>query len=99
MLSIIKNKEILRLLDGKRYRNGDIFKIVEEELKKRGFQKTVLQIRTKFKTLKAAYYKVKRHNNTSGADKLTCPFYEELDELLHVRPMCSLQNGVDTTEG
>lgn len=97
MLSIIRDKNILQLLDGKRYRNTDIFKVVEEELKIRGFMKTSAQIRTKWKTLKLNYFKTKRTNNTSGWCRVNCPFWDELDELLGHRPACSVEGGVDTS--
>lgn len=37
MLTILRDKNILSMLDGKRYRNTDIFQLVEEELKKGAF--------------------------------------------------------------
>jgi hypothetical protein len=54
MLNIMRDKKILRILD----RNGHIFKLVEEEFKKRGFIKSAEQIRIKRKHLKSVYYQV-----------------------------------------
>lgn len=96
LLTIMRDKNILNMLDGKRYRNADIFKTVEEELKKRSFFKSALQIRTRWKSLKLQYYKAKRNNNISGNNRVQCPFCEELDELLGYRPACNVE-GVDTS--
>jgi hypothetical protein len=35
MLNIMRDKKILRMLYGKRHRNAQIFKLVEDELKKK----------------------------------------------------------------
>lgn len=96
MLTILRDKNILSMLDGKRYRNTDIFQLVEEELKKGGFLKSAIQIRTKWKSLKTLYYKAKRANSISGSNRVECPFWEELDELLGHRPSSNVE-GVDTS--
>lgn len=96
MILLIKENHILKLMDSKIKRNKTIFTAIEKEMKERGFYKTSEQIRTKFKSLKSEYYKTKRNNNTSGAQKQTCPYYELLDEILSCRPVVTV-DGVDTS--
>jgi hypothetical protein len=78
MLNIMRDKKILRILD----RNGHIFKLVEEEFKKRGFIKSAEQIRIKRKHLKSVYYQVKRQNLASAASRNECPHWNLLEKLL-----------------
>ena len=44
------------------------------------------QCKNKFKDLVNAYKKAKDHNNKSGNDPATCPFFFELDQLLGSKP-------------
>lgn len=64
-----------------------------------GFSRTIEQIRIKWKHLQVAYRKVRDHNGVSGNSKITCPFFNELDEVLHDRPNANkLKNGTDSSE-
>lgn len=96
LVSIIKEKHILQLLDGKQRRNKAIYESIEKDMKAKGFMRNSDQIRIKFKALKAEYNKVKRHNNTSGAQRITCPYYDILNEILHDRPVVQTE-GIDTS--
>lgn len=84
---------ILKYLDGRKHRNADVFQKVSTKLAEAGFQRTVEQIRCRWKAL---YYKTKKHNNTSGSDPQRCPFYDEWEKLLGHRPLSSIdENAVD----
>jgi hypothetical protein len=88
------------MLDGKRHGNAHIFKLVEDELKKRGFTKSAEQIRVKWKHLKSVYYQVKRQNLVSGASRNESPHWDLLEELLSERPVAvaSTSFGVESQE-
>lgn len=51
-LILLKEKKILSLLDGKKFRATEIFKSIEADMKEKGFPRDHLQMRTKFKNLK-----------------------------------------------
>ncbi|XP_074090021.1 zinc finger and SCAN domain-containing protein 29-like isoform X2 [Macrotis lagotis] len=59
------------------HRNRQVYRIVSERLRERGFLRTLEQCRYRFKNLQTNYRKA-RSTHTPG----TCPFYEEMDALL-----------------
>jgi len=59
---------------------------ITEELAKHGFNFTWEQVKGKWATLIAALKRTNDHNNRSGADKKTCTFQKELQEILHKNP-------------
>ncbi|XP_071634452.1 uncharacterized protein [Temnothorax longispinosus] len=68
-------------------KNDDVWKIVAEELntlKKTHY--SLDQCKNKMKELKRKYTETKDNNMQSGAEAKTCPFYEELDEILGKKP-------------
>lgn len=99
MLSVFEDKKILKLIDGKKYRRIDIFKIIEKEFKERGIEdKTHIVIDNKWKNLKKQYVNIKKDNNRSGEGRNTCDYFEQLDRLLATRPSTSLIiNGIDSS--
>ena len=94
MLAQMKEMDIMRFIDGRKHRNGDLFRMVGDRMRGAGFIRTVEQIRCRWKGLKQAYYKAKAHNNTSGRDPASCPFYRELNDLLGARPLATVE-GID----
>uniref|UniRef100_A0A2S2NVU5 Myb/SANT-like DNA-binding domain-containing protein n=1 Tax=Schizaphis graminum TaxID=13262 RepID=A0A2S2NVU5_SCHGA len=97
MLDIFKEKHILSHLDHSKYRNSDIFKTVEKSMVEQGLNYSAEQIRIKWKALKVAYKNVIKHNSRSGVDRITCPYYDELDSLLGHRPGTGvLADGMDS---
>ncbi|XP_071557670.1 uncharacterized protein [Temnothorax nylanderi] len=68
-------------------KNDDVWKIVAEELNTlKKTQYSLDQCKNKMKELKRKYIETKDHNMQSGAEAKTCPFYEELDEILDKKP-------------
>ena len=55
---------------------------VEKIFRERGHDRTFDQIRRKVKLLKKSYKDTRDANRKSGGRRQTCPFYQELDELL-----------------
>ena len=83
-------------LDGRKTRNTELFKKVHEKLSEAGVDRNVEQIRNRWKTLKAGYYKAKQHNSKSGYDPNNFPFFEPMDEIMGGRPLANIAgNGVD----
>lgn len=97
MLDIMRDKKVLSLLDGKKYKNKNIYIMIEKEMNNFGFKnKSAEQIILKWRKLKAEYIKTVNKNKISGTGRSTCPFYDELNEILAIRPSASFV-GVDTS--
>lgn len=68
-------------------------------MKTKGYNKTVDQIRTKWKALKHTYKEKEYCNRKSGSDRKDSEWDEELNELLKTRPSVKpLEYGVDSIE-
>nr|CAD7267725.1 unnamed protein product [Timema shepardi] len=89
LIDLMKEKNFLTLLQKKRCRNSNIFKLIEEEMKEAGSDKNYEQIRVKWKALKASYAAVRRGVN--NGDKSICPYEPELHELLSHKCISSKQ--------
>ncbi|XP_049900271.1 zinc finger protein with KRAB and SCAN domains 2-like [Epinephelus moara] len=96
MLTLLKELNILKYMDGRKTRNGDLFKKVAEQMKEGGSTQTPEQIRIRWKQLKKSYYQARKNNSTSGHSRVACPFGEALEELLGPRPLSQVDHhGVD----
>ncbi|KAK7907080.1 hypothetical protein WMY93_015692 [Mugilogobius chulae] len=87
MLTQLKELNILRCLDGRKKRNGEVFKRVAGELASAGYVRTAEQIRVRWKHVKRLYFAVKRNNGTSGHSRAEFPHQDILEELLSERPV------------
>lgn len=99
-LELCIEKCILRIIDGKKHKHIEIYRMLELEMIAKGFHKTAEQMKLKMKNLKLAYFKCKRENKVSGASPSSCPFYEQMDILYGSRPSAEASNsgGIDTLE-
>jgi hypothetical protein len=98
LLDIFKEQNIIKLFDGKKYKNQDVYKKIHQEMAKNGVaSKTVEQIKNKWKSLKTAYNNAKKNNKCSGSERMICDFFQDLDEILGSRPASSLA-GIDSQE-
>ncbi|KAM4580261.1 uncharacterized protein PAE49_005180 isoform 3-T11 [Odontesthes bonariensis] len=97
MLYQLRDLNILKYMDGRKTRNGRLFKQVAEQMEEAGFKRTSEQIRVRWKHLKQAYYNAKKNNNqTSGNNPLSCTYSEILEELLGGQPLYrSVEQGLD----
>ena len=66
LLDFIYNTEGYEILDNTHQRNYELYEGVSNQLLTRGFEKTVKQCRTKFKSLKQEYYKHEKLRAKSG---------------------------------
>ena len=61
LLEIFMEKNIMKLFDGKRYRNNEIYKMISTELLKRGYvDRDEKQIEYRWKNLKKSYIATKK---------------------------------------
>ncbi|XP_044280452.1 uncharacterized protein LOC123020605 isoform X1 [Varanus komodoensis] len=79
LLDIWGEQKIQKLLQSS-YRNMDTFQVIASEMAKRGHERTAQECRNKTKTMRRDYKKAK--DNSSGGGRMTCPFYEQLDQIL-----------------
>jgi len=87
-------KQILRLMDEKKYKHIDIYKSLEPAMKEAGFIKSGEQMKLKMKHLKEMYYKCKRNNSISGHDRMSFQYFEAMDELFGSRPSVKAIDGI-----
>uniref|UniRef100_A0A1B0DHP7 Myb/SANT-like DNA-binding domain-containing protein n=1 Tax=Phlebotomus papatasi TaxID=29031 RepID=A0A1B0DHP7_PHLPP len=85
-LHIIEEKQILAMMDNKKHRNSEIFKIVEKEFRNAGYTRDCKQLEIKFKNLKQSYNIIKAHNAESGNNRKEHEFQDILDRLFQRRP-------------
>lgn len=98
-LQLCIDKQILAIIDGKRYKHIEIFKMLEPEVEKHSYKKSADQMKLKLKNLKLAYFKYRRDNSVSGAATSRCAFYNELEILYGCRPTAEASSscsGIDT---
>ena len=97
MLNQLKELNILKFLDGRKTRNGDLFKKVARKMEEAGFPRTPEQVRIRWKNVKKAYLSAKRDNGTSGRGRTLWPFFDLLDELLGSRSLSqAIHHGIDS---
>lgn len=96
MLEIFREEKILDLFDGKRYKNTEIYKLVEKKMVEKGFlNKSADQIKNKWKALKTQYNNCVKNNSRSGMDRSECEYFTLLEDILGIRPSSSLE-GIDS---
>ncbi|XP_062376299.1 uncharacterized protein LOC134064396 [Sardina pilchardus] len=96
MLCQLKALNILKYMDGRKTRNGNLFRKVAEHMEDAGFQRTSEQIRVRWKNVKKAYNNARKNNQTSGTTSVSWPYSKILKELLGRRPLSkSTEDGVD----
>ncbi|XP_055377925.1 uncharacterized protein LOC129609826 [Condylostylus longicornis] len=99
MLELFKEQKIIEKIDGKKYRNSEIYGMVENCLKNKKIEnKSAKQIEIRWKNLKYMYINIKKEKNKSGNSANDFLFFEEMDELMGMRPsITTLETGVDTS--
>ncbi len=96
LLNILKEENIVARLDGRKSCNNELFKQVFEQMKEAGINRSIDQIKNRWKGLKAAYYKAKSQNSKSGESPSTFPFCSIMDEIMGGRPLVNAAaHGVD----
>lgn len=80
LLDIWGEQRIQQVLQSS-HRNMDTFQVIANEMAKRGHERTAQECRTKTKTMRRDYKKVKE-NSSCGKGRATCPFYDQLERIL-----------------
>ncbi|XP_078492698.1 uncharacterized protein LOC144748354 [Ciona intestinalis] len=83
MFEIMNQMNVSSLLGGKSVSTAKEYNEIRERLEEMGVHKTAEQIRTRFKTLKKQYLKVREINKRKGKKAKTCRYFSELEELYH----------------
>ncbi|XP_054629015.1 uncharacterized protein LOC129179603 isoform X1 [Dunckerocampus dactyliophorus] len=100
LLQQLKELNILKCLDGRKTRNGEVFKKVAKKMENAGFIRTPEQIRVKWKRMKRIYFITKKDSKRSGHNSVSCPHYELLEDLLGGRTLSqTLAHGLDVGFG
>ena len=84
---------------GGRMRTKQVFEKIGQRMKSKKYGRDTEQCKTKIKNLKKAYMNVKDNNSKSGNNKVTCPFFEELDAVLGHRPASAPPLILDASAG
>ncbi|XP_062978735.1 uncharacterized protein LOC134396244 [Elgaria multicarinata webbii] len=80
LLDIWGEQRIQQVLQSS-HRNMDTFQVIANEMAKRGHERTAQECRTKTKTMRREYKKVKESNSV-GKGRTVCPFYDQLERIL-----------------
>lgn len=65
------------------HKNMETFEKVARQMQSLGSARSAQECRTKTKALRAEYRQVVSHNKETGRAPATCPFFRELDAILH----------------
>ena len=84
LLSLYKERE--HRFKDKKSKKKTLWEEIAREMREQGYDYTGPQCETKFKNLKQGYTKTVDHNNKSGNDKKTCPYFEELSHIFVMTP-------------
>lgn len=92
LLDIWGEQRIQQVLQSS-HRNMDTFQVIANEMAKRGHKRTAQECRTKTKTMRRDYKKVKE-SSSSGKGRVAFPFYDQLERILDssVQPPGTVQS-------
>lgn len=69
-LEILKELDMEKCLDGRKVRNAKIFKVAHRRMTAAGYQRSVDQLKFRWKLLKSAYYKNRREPTSNTPAKI-----------------------------
>ena len=99
MLIGVWGEEKIKAELGGRTRTKQVFEKIAQRMVEGGYNRDREQCKTKIKNLKKAYMNVKDHNKRSGNNKVTCPYYDEIDAVLGHRPASAPSRVLDASAG
>nr|XP_061788374.1 uncharacterized protein LOC133578184 [Nerophis lumbriciformis] len=82
LLQQLKHLNISKFLDGRKTRNGQVFKKVAKEMAGAGFSRTAEQVRVKWKRMKRLYWQTKKDSKRNLHIALLCPHYQLIEDLI-----------------
>lgn len=98
LISVFKQHQIINRLDGRKYKNDELFKKVHDTLRELKINRSVSQIQNRWKSLKSNYYKAKGDTSRSGASPAKFVFFDAMADLLGGRPLSNVE-GIDVGMG
>ena len=84
LLSLYKERE--NFFKDKKSKKKTLWEEISKEMQEKGYGYSGAQCETKFKNLKQNFTKTVDHNNVSGNDKKTCPYFEGLSDIFGMTP-------------
>ena len=63
---------------------------IKNKVNEHGMDKSISRCKNKLKTMKDAYKKAKDNNRLTGTAPITCPFFDEIDEIFSMRHTVNL---------
>lgn len=98
LLSVWGREEIMEMLNNT-HKNAEIYEKISKEMSVLGYQRDLIQWRTKVKHLKTEYKKYKDALGRSGADRGKSPkYFNEMDVFLGDQPEATgLSIAIDTS--
>ncbi|KAM9321785.1 uncharacterized protein KZ484_021858 isoform 1-T2 [Pholidichthys leucotaenia] len=87
MLHQLKKLDISKYMDGRKTRNGKLFKKVADYLDRAGFKRSPEQIRVRWKHLKQTYYNAKKNSQTGCISTVSLPYGDVLEDILGHTPL------------
>ena len=98
LLSVWGREEIIEILNNT-HKNAEIYEKIKKEMSGLGYQRDLIQCRTKVKYQKTEYKKYKDALGRSGADKGKTPkYFNEMDVFLSDQPKATgLSIAIDTS--
>ena len=84
LLSLYKERE--NFFKDKKSKKKTLWEEISKEMQEKGYGYSGAQCETKFKNLKQNFTKTVGHNNVSGNDKKTYPYFEELSDIFGMTP-------------
>lgn len=82
-LIVIWGDERIQIALASSHKNIKVFEKVASRMRELGYSHSAMECRMKTKALRADYRVVVSHNKETGKAPATCPFFNELDAILH----------------
>lgn len=95
MLEEMKDLNILQLVNGRKYRNGDMFRKLSDKMALAGYTRSGLKVR------RPSNFRAKRQSSSSsnssiGVSPVDCPYFDTLeDHLCPIHSSATEGSGVD----
>ena len=98
LIKIWSEEEIFRETENTRKKRKPVYGLIQRRLAALGIHRDESQIKSKLRAVKREYKAVLKHNNTSGNNRKTMNFFDELNELLGHKPAFNPPKWLDSRD-
>ncbi|XP_072295157.1 pyrroline-5-carboxylate reductase 3 [Eucyclogobius newberryi] len=98
-LQILKELDIKACLDGRKVRNGGVFRTAQRRMAAAGFDRTAEQLRVRWKFLKKCYYKSQRDPGGEAKIQGWLRYERAMVSILEFKQSAAADRGVHCVEG